>query len=255
MSIDINCDMGESYGRYELGHDEMMIEYISSANIACGFHAGDCITMRKTVRLCLGAGVAIGAHPGYPDIQGFGRRSIQYTPEEIYTMVLYQTGALKSIAGSEGGVLRHVKPHGAMYNDAARDSEAALAIAEAVRRAGDDIILLCLHGSLMEQAAIKSGIRFASEAFADRQYNSDGKLVPRSEKGSVISNPSVCAARTISIAVEKRIVSSDGSYLHLNADSVCVHGDTQGAVDIARAINDILSVNGVPVKPFTGRRQ
>lgn len=255
MSIDINCDLGEGFGIYPMGNDREILEQVSSANIACGFHAGDFMTMRKSVQLCLGAGVAIGAHPGYPDMQGFGRRSIVFTPEEIYSMVIYQAGALKAITESEGGSMRHIKPHGAMYNDAAADPLKASAIAEAVRRCGDDLVLLCLHGSMMEQAAIRAGIPYASEAFADRQYTPLGALVPRNEKGSVIDNPAVCASRALSIASEKRIVTADGTYLHLNADSVCVHGDTPGSVEIAKAIRKTLNNMGIEVKPFTGRRQ
>ncbi|MBE0673214.1 MAG: LamB/YcsF family protein [Bacteroidales bacterium] len=254
MSIDINCDLGESFGSYKMGNDAAMMEWITSANIACGFHAGDHTVMRRTVRLCIDSGVAIGAHPGYPDIQGFGRRSISFTPEELYSMVLYQVGALKAITESEGGALRHVKPHGAMYNDAAGNIEKAMAIAEAVRKSGDNLIFLCLHGSAMEEAARKTGILSASEAFADRQYDSAGNLVPRTVKDSVINLPAVCAARTLTMVTEKRIISIDGKFVAINPDSICVHGDTPGAEGIARTIRKTLEEHSVPVKPLSGRR-
>jgi len=253
MSIDINSDLGESFGNYEVGNDRLMMEFISSANIACGYHAGDFITMRRTVMLCLEAGVSIGAHPSYPDLQGFGRRNIEFTPEEIYSMVLYQTGALKSITEAEGGILRHVKPHGAMYNNASDNSEKALAIAEAVRKAGDDLILLCLAGSAMESAAVKIGLRYATEAFSDRQYDSRGRLVPRIQKDAVIHNPEVCASRVLDMVMKKRIISIDNQFLSINPDSICVHGDTKDAIEIVKAIRGVLDRNGIPVKPLKGR--
>jgi UPF0271 protein len=254
MSIDINCDIGESFGNYTMGNDSDLMKYISSANIACGFHAGDYMTMRKTTLVCLESDVSIGAHPGYPDLQGFGRRSISYTPVEIYTMVLYQTGALKTIVESEGGRLHHVKPHGAMYNDAAADPEKAVAIAEAVKRIGEDLILLCMYGSRMEEAAIKAGIPYALEAFADRQYDSTGSLLPRSVEDSVITIPSVCATRAVIMKEEKRVVTADGKFLMINPDSICVHGDTSGALEIVSAIFEALQKHGVSVEPFKGRR-
>jgi 5-oxoprolinase (ATP-hydrolysing) subunit A len=255
MSIDINCDLGEGFGDYRMGDDSSLMSHITSANIACGFHAGDFMTMRRTVLLCLDSCVSIGAHPGYPDMQGFGRRSMNYSPEEIYSMVLYQVGALKSIAEAEGGWLRHIKPHGALYNDSAVNRDKALAIAEAVRKAGDDIILLCLAGSAMEDAAVKAGIPFALEAFADRQYDSSGKLVPRSVRDAVIHLPAVCAARTITMVKEKKVMSIDGKFVPINPDSVCVHGDTEEAINIASAIRMALETEGIDVKPFKGRRQ
>lgn len=255
MSIDLNCDLGESFGNYSMGNDAAVMEYISSANIACGFHAGDYMTMRSTALLCLEAGVSIGAHPGYPDIQGFGRRSISFTPAEIYAMILYQTGALKAIVESEGGVLKHVKPHGAMYNDAAADHEKARAIAEAVKRAGEDLILLCLYGSVMEEAAIQAGIPYASEAFADRHYDSSGRLIPRSVGESVIKIPSVCATRALAMQTEKRVVAADGRFIMINPDSICVHGGTPGALEIVKAIYNSFQEHGFSVEPFKGRRK
>lgn len=253
MSIDINSDLGESFGNYEKGNDPILMEYISSANIACGFHAGDFTTMRRTVLLCLEAGVSIGAHPSYPDLQGFGRRNMEFTPVEIYSMVLYQVGALKSIAEAEGGTLRHIKPHGAMYNNASDSSEKAMAIVEAVRKAGDELILLCLAGSAMEDAAIKAGIRYASEAFSDRQYDSRGRLVPRSHREAVIHNPEVCASRVLDMVTKKRIITIESQFLSINPDSICVHGDTQGAIEILKAIRGVLDRSAIPVKPFKGR--
>ncbi len=253
MSIDINCDLGESFGRYRMGDDAVLMEYISSANVACGFHAGDFTTMRRTVLLCLESGVEIGAHPSYPDLQGFGRRKIEFSPEEIYSMVLYQIGALKTIAEAEGGILRHVKPHGALYNYAAEDKETALAIAEAVRKAGDELILLCLPGSAMEEAAVICRVRYALEAYADRQYSADGKLVPRSVADSVIKNAGACASRAVEMVTAKRIITNDGKYLSINPDSICVHGDTAGAVAILVAVRKALESKGVLIEPFRGR--
>jgi len=253
MSIDINSDLGESFGHYVLSNDREIMQYISSANIACGFHAGDFITMRKTVQLCIESGVSIGAHPSYPDLQGFGRRNMDFTPEEIYSMVLYQTGALKSITEAEGGTLRHVKPHGAMYNNATENSEKAIAIAEAVRKAGDDIILLCLAGSAMESAAVKCGVRFATEAFSDRQYDISGRLVPRAIKESVINNAEVCSLRVLDLVLNKRITTIDGKSLNINPDSICVHGDTAGAIEILKSIRRLLDNKGIHVNPFKGR--
>jgi 5-oxoprolinase (ATP-hydrolysing) subunit A len=254
MSIDINCDLGESFGRYKMGNDNLMMKYITSANIACGFHAGDFITMRRTVCLCLESGVSIGAHPSYPDLQGFGRRNIDFTPEEIYTMVLYQIGALKAITEAEGGYLAHVKPHGAMYNYAAGNSEMAFAIAEAVRKAGEDMILLCMAGTAMEEAAVKSGVMFATEAFSDRQYTPEGRLVSRSSGESVITNPEACASRAVEMVTAKRVITINGKYLPINPDSICVHGDTTGAVEILMAIREAFENKDIPVKPFKGRR-
>ncbi len=254
MSVDINCDIGESFGNYTVGNDSAVMKFISSANIACGFHAGDFMTMRRTVLLCLESGVSMGAHPGYPDLQGFGRRSISFTPAEIYAMVLYQTGALKAIIESEGGRLHHVKPHGAMYNDAVGDQEKARAIAEAVRKSGEDLILLCLYGSKMEEAAIAAGVPFATEAFADRQYDSTGRLVPRSVKDSVITVPGVCATRAVLMKEEKRVMAADGKFIMINPDSICVHGDTDGAIEIVNAIYKALEEHRIAVEPFKGRK-
>jgi UPF0271 protein len=253
MSIDINSDLGESFGNYEMGNDRLMMQYISSANIACGYHAGDFITMRRTVLLCIESGVSIGAHPSYPDLQGFGRRNMEFTPEEIYSMVLSQVGSLKCITEAEGGFLRHVKPHGAMYNSASDNSEKAMAIVEAVRKAGDDLILLCLPGSAMEAAAIKTGLRYATEAFSDRQYDSRGRLVPRTNNEAVIHNPEVCASRVLDMVLKKRIITIDNQFLSINPDSICVHGDTKDAIEIAKAIRGVLDRNGISVKPLKGR--
>lgn len=255
MYIDINCDLGEGFGNYTIGNDDIIVSYITSANIACGFHAGDYMVMRKTVKLCLGAGVSIGAHPGYPDLQGFGRRHISYTTDDIYTMILYQVGALRSIVEAEGGSLSHVKPHGALYNKAMNDREIAMAIVNAVSRTGDSLILLCPGGSQMEEAALTTGVKHIREAFPDRQYDNKGNLVARTVNDSVITIPEVCASRALSMVTEKRVKSIDGKYISMDPGSLCVHGDNPGSVEIARSIKHTLEERGIRVETFSIRRQ
>jgi 5-oxoprolinase (ATP-hydrolysing) subunit A len=236
MHIDINCDLGESFGAWHMGHDEALMPYISSANIACGFHAGDPIVMQKTVRMALKYHVAIGAHPGFPDLQGFGRRNLHMTPQEVYAMTLYQIGALKSIAEAEGGVLRHVKPHGALYNMAARDAALADALARATQHAGAHLMLYGLSGSEMIRAAQKIGLRTCSEVFADRSYQPDGSLTPRQQPGALIEQAAEVAARALQMARQQTIQSTDGQTITLQADTICLHGDGAHALEFAQAI-------------------
>lgn len=222
--------MGESFGAYKIGLDEEAVKYISSANIACGFHAGDPQVMARTVELAVTSGAAIGAHPGYPDLMGFGRRQMETTPEEVKNYIIYQTGALQAFTRCRGAGLQHVKPHGALYNTAAVDKRIARAIAEAIYDLDKNLIFLVLAHSEMERAAVEVGLRYASEVFADRHYNSDGTLVSRSRPGSVITDSEEAARRMIEIIATGRIKAIDGASFPVKVDSVCVHGDTPGAV-------------------------
>jgi len=248
--IDINTDTGESFGRWVLGNDKELLSYVSSANIACGMHAGDPLVMDKTVKTCLKKGVSIGAHPSYPDLQGFGRREIRMTPQEIESFVLYQIGALAGFTNSLGARISHVKPHGALYNMAASDSKIALAVARAVARAGKDIILVGLAGSLLLDAADQVGIPKASEGFCDRAYNPDGTLMSRSKPGAVITDPSQIASRVVAIVKDKAVPSADGKKIPLNVDTICIHGDTPGAPEIAKILRQSLQEAQIEMMPL-----
>mgnify|MGYP000769376597 CR=1 FL=1 len=218
--IDLNCDLGESFGVYTLGMDEEILPLITSANIACGFHASDPVTMRKTVKLATQAGAALGAHPGFPDLLGFGRRNMNVSPEEAKAYVQYQIGALAAFAKAQGAKLSHVKPHGALYNMAAKDSELAAAICRAVKAAAPEAMLLALSGSEMTKAAQTLGLRVCSEVFADRGYQPDGTLVPRGKPGAMIENEDEAIARVLQMAKQGTVCAVDGSTVALQADSV-----------------------------------
>jgi UPF0271 protein len=248
MRLDLNADVGESFGPYSMGRDADLMPHITSANVACGFHAGDPGVMRLTVALARKHGVAVGAHPGFPDLQGFGRREVQMSPREVYDLVIYQVGALAAVAATQGMRLQHVKPHGALYNMAARDSLLADAIAGAVAAVGQSLILVGLAGSELLAAASRAGIPSASEVFADRAYRADGTLVPRSQPGSVIDEPDAVVARTVGIARDRVVKATDGTQLKLEADTICVHGDTAGAADLAARIRLALMEAGVSVQ-------
>ncbi len=246
--MDLNADLGESFGRWTLGDDERLVAHITSANVACGFHAGDFRVMRDTVRLCRRAKVAVGAQPGYPDLAGFGRRAIPFAPDEVEAMVRYQIGALEAFCRAEGIEMQHVKPHGALYNSAADDPELAGAIARAVAGFSTDLSLFGLASSAaMAGAAADAGLRFVPEAFADRRYLADGSLQPRDEPGSVIEGRGPAAAQAVGIAVDGRVTSVDGSSIAVVAESICCHGDTPGAVAIASAVRRALDDAGVTV--------
>lgn len=246
--VDLNSDLGESFGAYTLGHDEEVLGGVTSANVACGFHAGDPQVMVKTVDLAKKMRVAIGAHPGYPDLQGFGRRQMKCTPEQIYSDCLYQIGALAGIAASRGLALQHVKPHGAMYNTGAKDLDQARAIAKAVKDSGDGLILMGLSGSLFEQAAREEHVPFASEAFADRAYMPDGTLVPRSRKGAVIHDAELAAQRVIRMVKEGLVETIEGQDIELKPHSICLHGDTPEAVQMAITLRTRLIEAGIEIK-------
>jgi len=250
MKIDLNCDMGESFGVYRLGFDEEMMPHITSANIACGFHAGDPIVMERTISLAKSHGVSAGAHPGFPDLVGFGRRSMELTPHEVRNDLIYQVGALSAFAQIEGLSLQHVKPHGQFYNLAAKDEHMSRSICEAILALDKNLILVALSGSKMAEIASKSGLKVAREAFADRAYHRDGSLVSRKTKGSVIHDPKRVAERVIRMVQEGKVQSIEGDLIDLEVDSICVHGDTPGAVDLARAIRGNLEGAGITALPM-----
>ncbi|MEO8497243.1 MAG: 5-oxoprolinase subunit PxpA [Planctomycetota bacterium] len=250
MRIDLNCDVGESFGAYTLGDDARILEHVTSANIACGFHAGDHATMRQTVRLAVDRNVAIGAHPGLPDLAGFGRRTMSISPQDAYDMVLYQVGALAAFARAEGVTLRHVKPHGALYNMAAKDPELGDAIARAVARFDDALILVGLAGSELIRAGGACGLRTASEAFADRGYEADGTLTPRREANAMIASTTDALEQCRSIVMNGTVLSRQGTVVNVHADTLCIHGDSPQAVELAAAVRAGLQALGVEIQPL-----
>ena len=250
LTIDLNADLGEGFGRSRLAEDEALLDLVSSANIACGFHAGDATTMRDTVMAAKARGVTIGAHPSYPDIPGFGRRELGLPPREISRHVEYQLRALRDVCGAERAKLSYVKPHGALYNRAARDPEVARAVASAIRAVEASLTLLGLAGSEMARAAAGAGIPFASEAFVDRAYKPNGTLVPRAEPGAVIHDVKSAVQRAIMLVKGQTITADDGSELHISAQSLCVHGDNADSAPILRALNARLRESRVTIAPF-----
>jgi len=250
FKIDLNSDLGESFGPWKMGRDKDVMKSVTSANVACGFHAGDPLVMAGTVELAISAGVGIGAHPGYPDLQGFGRRKMICSPEEIYTDTLYQIGALSSFCTAAGTELQHVKAHGALYNTAAKDVEIALAITRAVKDFREDLILMGLANSLFEKAAKEMEVPFASEAFADRAYQEDGSLVPRKIEGSVIHDSQVAAERVIRMVKEGTVETITGKIISLKPHSICLHGDTPEAVEMSAAVREALIREGIQVVPL-----
>ena len=248
--VDLNSDLGESFGNYTIGLDKEVIAHISSANIACGYHAGDPLVMDKTVGLCKEAGVAAGAHPGYPDLIGFGRRNIACSPKDAKAYVKYQLGALMAFTRAHGVKLQHCKPHGALYNQAAKDPALAKAIAEAVYEVDPEIILMGLANSCSIEEAKKIGLRTASEVFADRAYQADGSLVPRSKPGAVIHDTEEAISRTIRMVKEGKVTAITGEEVPLAADSICVHGDNPSAVEFVKNIRARLEAEGVTIAPI-----
>jgi 5-oxoprolinase (ATP-hydrolysing) subunit A len=248
MSIDLNSDVGESFGAYRIGADAEVMRSITSANVACGFHAGDPAVMRQTVRLARESGVAVGAHPGFPDLVGFGRRELRASPREVEDLVLYQIGALAAIAVSEGVALAHVKAHGALYNMAVRDRALADAIARAILAFDRSLILFGLPGSELLRAGAAAGLRVASEGFADRAYAPDGSLAQRTAPGSVIHDPDEVVARSIRMVTDGQVTATDGSTLSFPVDTLCVHGDTPGAAELTRRLRDGLEKGGIAVR-------
>ena len=252
LKIDINCDMGESFGPWTMGADAAVMPHITSANVACGAHAGDPTVMRRTVRLAAAAGVAVGAHPGFADLQGFGRREMIVDPAELEDALIAQIGALAAIAGAEGTVLQHVKAHGALYNMAARQRPLADAIARAIAACGPALIMFALPGSRMIDAAQAAGLRVAAEGFADRSYEEDGSLTPRSRPGAVIDDPDAVVARALRMVRDGVVLTPAGREVPLKIDTICVHGDTPGAAGLARRIRAALDELGASVRPLGG---
>lgn len=250
MKIDLNCDCGESFGAWRMGDDEALLPHVTSANVACGAHAGDPTTMRRTVRLALERGVSVGAHPGFPDLQGFGRRLLDMSPDEIADSVVAQIGALYAIARSEGLELTHVKPHGALYNYAAVTPAVAESIAQAVASFSRDLILVGLAGSALLESGRAAGLQVAREAFADRMYEADGSLRNRRLPGAVIHDDQQALAQAIQIAAEHSTLTYDGARLALEADTICLHGDTPGAATRAALLRRGLEAAGIEVVPL-----
>jgi len=248
--LDLNSDLGEGYGHWALGDDAALLEVVTSANVACGFHAGDPATIDRTVRTAVEHGVAIGAQVSYPDLVGFGRREIDVAPDDLTADVLYQIGALEAFAKAAGSRVRYVKPHGALYNRIARDPVQAAAVVEAIRRYDPTLPLLTLPGSAVMQAAADAGIAAVGEGFADRAYTGEGRLVSRREPGAVLHDPGRVAARAVVMATEGRVETVDGGEVTVEVRSLCVHGDTPGAVDLAKAVRSALDDAGVTLEAF-----
>lgn len=249
--IDLNADVGESFGVYSIGNDRAIFQYISSANIACGMHAGDPQVMAETVACAQAVGVAVGAHPGFPDLSGFGRRVMALTPLEIRNHVMYQIGALQAFAAAAGTELAHVKPHGALYNLAARDFKLSCAIAEGIAAVNRKLILVGLAGSETIRAGIALGLKVANEVFADRGYTGDGTLIPRGQPGAIIDDPAAAAQRVLRLVQTGLVQTSDGTDIALRADTVCLHGDSPVAVETARLIKQELRSAGIVIAPLS----
>ena len=243
--VDLNCDMGEGFGVYRFGFDEEAMPYVTSANLACGFHASDPMTMLRAIRLAKKHGVAVGAHPSFPDRVGFGRRLLGASPDEIRADVIYQIGALAALCRSQGVGLTHVKAHGALYNLATRDVEVATAIAEAVKSTDRNLTMICLAGSRMTEAARKAGLRCREEVFADRGYTRQGTLVPRNLPGAIVHDVGAVVSRVLLMVREGKVPSVDGEEVPVSAETICVHADTPGAVEMIRAIRQTLEREGL----------
>ena len=248
-TIDLNADVGESVGSWPMGDDEHLIPLVSSVNIACGFHAGDPLTIERTIRLAIDAEAAIGAHPGYPDLVGFGRRDLDMAPDELEAALIYQIAAVAGLARAAGAELRHVKPHGALYNRAAQDERLAGSIARAIRRFSPELILVGLAGSRLVEAGKAAGLTVAAEAFPDRAYEPDGLLRSRQLPGAVLTDSAAIAARAVEMARNGTVTATDGTVVPLRADTLCLHGDTPGAAEHARAVRDALEATGVTIAP------
>jgi UPF0271 protein len=247
-TIDLNCDMGESYGAWKMGDDRALMPLISSANVACGFHAGDPSTIRATVRLAVDHGVAVGAHPSLPDLQGFGRREMKISPQECYDLVVYQSGAVEAFARAAGARLHHVKIHGMLYNMAAKDGDLADAIVRATKDLGGGTMLYALSGSAMMEAAAKHGVRAIGEVFGDRSYQSDGTLTPRSQPGAMITDESVSVAQVLMMVEQGKVRSLSGVEVPVAPGTLCLHGDQPGAVRFAAALRAALAERKIEVR-------
>jgi len=246
-SIDLNADMGESFGAWQMGDDAALMPWITSANVACGFHAGDPATIAATVALAVRHGVAVGAHPGLPDLQGFGRRNLQVTEEQVYQMTLYQAGAMRAFAEAAGGRLHHLKAHGALYNMAAQDAALSRGLVRAVRALGDGVRMVVLSGSTMEAVARDAGLAVRCEVFADRRYLPDGSLAPRARPDALITDEAEAVAQVLRMVGQGSLVAVDGSVVPVRADTVCIHGDKPTAVPFVRALRAALAAAEVTV--------
>lgn len=251
LSIDLNCDMGESFGAWKMGHDEQVLAYVTSANIACGFHAGDPAVMRQTVKAAINHGVALGAHPGLPDLMGFGRRNLDIGAQGAYDLVVVQVGALAGVAASQGGRLNHVKAHGALYTMAVRDKALARAIAQAVYDVDPSLVFFGLAASVMIDQAKEVGLQVAQEVFADRTYQNDGSLTPRVQPDAMIEDPDVSIRQVLRMIKEEKVRTVQGDDIHVHADTLCIHGDQPGAVVFAKAIRQALQAENIEVRPAT----
>ena len=250
-SVDLNADLAEGFGIWELGDDDAMLDIVTSANLACGFHAGNPVGLARTCRAAAIRGVRIGAQVGYFDLAGFGRRRIDVEPAELTADVIYQIGALQALAKAASTALRYVKPHGALYNTIVTDIDQARAVAEAIHATDPSLPVLGLAGSVLFTEAERLGLRTVAEAFADRAYQPDGQLVPRSHVGAVIHDPAQIADRVLSMVKTKSVTAVDGSVIAIEVESVCVHGDSPGAVEIAGAVRDRLLAEGIELAAFT----
>ena len=248
LKVDLNCDMGESFGAFSIGNDSALMSYVSSVNIACGFHGGDPSVMKRTVNEAVAKGVAIGAHPGFPDLQGFGRRDMKISPDEVYDIVLYQIGALLGFANAAGTRLHHVKPHGALYNMAAKDVSLSLAIAQAVKDIDPSLLFVGLSGSIMIREANRLGLKTVNEVFADRTYQDDGTLTARTSPNALIHDETEAAQRMLQLIQKKKVRSVTGKHIDLHADSICIHGDGKNALALAKRIVEVLNQHHVSIR-------
>lgn len=248
MRIDLNCDLGESFGLYKIGNDDVIMDYVTSVNIACGCHAGDPEIMEKTVKMAIEKKVSIGAHPGYPDLQGFGRREMKMSLKALRSSMIYQIGALKTFVEVEGGQLRHVKPHGALYNLAARDYDVAYTIAKAIYDIDPSLIFMGLSDSQMIKAGEDVGLKVAHEVFADRRYTPDKKLVARSREGAVIEEIQDSISQCLSIIEACKLTDIEGNILDIRGDSICIHGDNVHGIELVKALSKKLSEKSIEMK-------
>ncbi|MGQ9530080.1 MAG: LamB/YcsF family protein [Candidatus Bathycorpusculaceae bacterium] len=250
LKIDINCDLGESYGAFKVGNDEQIMPHITSANIACGFHAGDPMTMAQTINLAKKYGVALGAHPGYPDLLGFGRREMRLTSEEVKNYTIYQVSALQGFAKAAGLPLQHVKPHGALYNTAVEDEETSRGVVKAVNALDQNLIIFAPPKSALAKVAAEAGLRVAYEFFADRAYNPDGSLLSRKKPNSIITEPQIVLKRTLKAVREGKVLAINGETINLGkVHTICVHGDTPTAIKLTETLKNELVKLGIEVKP------
>ncbi|AQU78023.1 LamB/YcsF family protein [Planococcus faecalis] len=247
FKVDLNCDMGESFGAYQMGNDEEILDYVTSANIACGFHAGDPSTMRKTVKLALEKNVGMGAHPGLQDLVGFGRRNMALSPQEAYDLVVYQIGALSGFVKAEGGQLQHVKAHGALYNMAVKNASLSEAIAEAVYKIDPELVLFGLSGSEIIKAGEKIGLRTANEVFSDRTYQIDGSLTPRTESNALITDPQIAINQVVRMVKENKVATVEQTDVALEAETICIHGDGINALAFALQISKSLKESDIHI--------